>query len=206
MCFELGEKNGGFFVEFGATNGVKNSNTWLLEKKFGWKGVLAEPNPIWHSDLAINRIVFIERDCVYSKSGDSIEFILTNDTDPELSGIAKFSDADHFAEIRSRGQRIEVNTISLDDLLNKYNAPSVIDYLSMDTEGSELEILSSYSFRHRFRAISVENNHKNERSVDEILLSKGHIRVFKQFSQWDSWYVTSELRGEKQINIIAPEA
>nr|WP_210301882.1 FkbM family methyltransferase [Methylobacterium brachythecii] len=206
VCFELGEKNGGFFVEFGATNGVKNSNTWLLEKQFGWKGILAEPNPLWHSELAINRNAFIEKDCVSSTSGDSIEFILTNDTDPELSGIAKFSDADHFAEIRSQGQRVEINTISLDDLLDKYKAPSVVEYLSIDTEGSELEILSSYSFRHRFGVISVENNPKNEKLVDDILLSKGYIRVFRQFSQWDSWYVSSELRDKKQIEIISPEA
>src|SRR3979409_966312 len=46
--YELNERRGGFFVEFGATNGVVNSNTWLLEKKYGWKGILAEPNPVWH--------------------------------------------------------------------------------------------------------------------------------------------------------------
>ena len=44
VSYELGEKQDGFFVEFGATNGLANSNTWLLEKKYGWKGILAEPN------------------------------------------------------------------------------------------------------------------------------------------------------------------
>lgn len=206
ICFELGEKVGGYFVEFGATNGLKNSNTWLLEKEFAWKGILAEPNPVWHPDLRTNRSVHIEIKCVSSKSGEIVSFITTNDTDPELSGIAKFSDADHFAETRSHGQRIELETISLDDLLDKYEAPSLIDYMSIDTEGSELEILSSYSFKHKFRAISVENNPKNESAVDKMLLSKGYIRVFKTFSQWDSWYVSSELRNRRQMNIIAPDA
>jgi FkbM family methyltransferase len=206
VCFELGETREGFFVEFGATNGVKNSNTWLLETKLGWKGILAEPNPVWHSDLMLNRNASIETKCVSSKSGDIVTFITTNDTDPELSGIANFSDADHFAETRNHGQRIELETISLDDLLDKYEAPSIIDYMSIDTEGSELEILSSYSFRHRFKTISVENNPKNANDIDKILSSKGYVRVFKQFSQWDSWYVSSELRVGRQINIIAPEA
>lgn len=206
VCFELGEKSGGFFVEFGATNGLKNSNTWLLEKEFGWKGILAEPNPIWHPELMINRDVHIETKCISSKSGDTISFIATNDTDPELSGIAKFSAGDHFSEKRNHGQRIELETLSLDDLLNKYDAPPVIDYMSIDTEGSELDILLSYSFRHKFMVISIENNPDNEAKIDDILSSKGYVRVFRQFSQWDSWYVAAELRDGKQVNIISPES
>ncbi|NKB76872.1 MAG: hypothetical protein GKR96_07435 [Gammaproteobacteria bacterium] len=46
---ELSFKQGGFFVEFGATNGVGLSNTHLLETKFGWKGILAEPAKLWHT-------------------------------------------------------------------------------------------------------------------------------------------------------------
>ena len=46
VCYELGEKRDGFFVEFGATNGVKNSNTWLLETKLGWKGILGRTKSI----------------------------------------------------------------------------------------------------------------------------------------------------------------
>ncbi|MGU3417883.1 FkbM family methyltransferase [Methylobacterium sp. D54C] len=206
VCFELGEKSDGFFVEFGATNGLKNSNTWLLEKKLGWKGILAEPNPVWHRELMRNRDAFIETRCVSSRSGETVSFLATDDADPELSGMEAFSDADHFSETRKRGARLAVETISLDDLLDQYGAPEIIDYMSIDTEGSELEILSSYSFRHKFRTLSVENNPKTERAVEEMLVSKGYHRVFAQFSQWDSWYVSSELRSSAPIDIVAPEA
>ena len=206
VCFELGEKTGGYFVEFGATNGLRNSNTWLLEKKLGWKGILAEPNPLWHSDLAANRASCIEHKCVSAASGGIVTFITTNNTDPELSAIADFSGGDHFALTRSQGERIQVETISLDDLLEKYEAPSAIDYLSIDTEGSELEILSSYSFRHRFKTISVETNKTTEDKIHQILVSRGYTRVFKQFSQWDSWYVSEELRDGRTISIIAPDS
>src|SRR5260370_10835164 len=47
VSYELGERREGFFVEFGATNGIANSNTWLLEKTYNWRGILAEPNPLW---------------------------------------------------------------------------------------------------------------------------------------------------------------
>ena len=45
-----------------------------------------------------------------------------------------------------KGKKYRIKTISLEDLLLKYNAPVVIDYLSMDTEGSEYEILSAFNF------------------------------------------------------------
>jgi FkbM family methyltransferase len=206
VCFELAEKRNGFFVEFGSTNGLKNSNSWLLEKKFGWNGILAEPNPIWHSDLAANRSAPIEHRCVSSSSGAIVKFIVTDETDPELSSIADFSQGDHFSGIRSQGKQIEVETISLDDLLETYNAPTVIDYISIDTEGSELDILSAYSFSREFQLISVENNPKTEAAIQTLLESKGYRRVFPQFSQWDGWYVSRKLRSGEPLQIIAPES
>ncbi|MFC7689621.1 FkbM family methyltransferase [Paeniroseomonas aquatica] len=205
VCFELNEKRKASSLNL-AQRMEKNSNTWLLEKKFEWKGILAEPNPIWHQELINNRKCFIEKKCISSKSGDIVSFVTTNDTDPELSGIEQFSDADHFAETRRQGHRVRLETISLDDLLEKYNAPSAIDYMSIDTEGSELDILSSYSFKHRFKAISVENNKNNEKALDELMVSKGYVRVFRLFSQWDSWYVSSELRKEEEFTIAAPNS
>ena len=80
----------GFFVEFGATNGITLSNTYLLEKQFGCNGILAEPANIWKGDLINNRTSFIESKCVWSNSGSTINFIETSD--PELSTISSFDD------------------------------------------------------------------------------------------------------------------
>jgi FkbM family methyltransferase len=207
VCFELEEKQDGFFVEFGATNGVKNSNTWLLEKELGWRGILAEPNPFWHSDLAANRHVQIEHQCVSRRSGDSVSFITTDDTDPELSAIAADTAMnDHFADLRRKAKSITLTTISLDDLLDRYDAPAVIDYISIDTEGNEFEILSSFDFdRRRFKLISVEQNKDTEHKIQKLLESKHYIRVFTQFSQWDGWYISAEMRQSSRT-IFAPDA
>jgi FkbM family methyltransferase len=193
VSYELRERRDGFFVEFGATNGVTNSNTWLLENKYSWRGILAEPNPVWHSDLARSRNVSIDHRCVSSNSGDVVSFLATDGSDPELSAIAAFSDGDHFAEIRAEGAEIKVETVSLDQLLADHHAPERIDYLSIDTEGNEYDILSHFDFsRHMIDLVSVEQNARTEPMIEALLLGHGYRRVFKEFSQWDGWYVRAD--------------
>lgn len=193
VSYELGEKRGGFFVEFGATNGVTNSNTWLLEKEYGWQGILAEPNPFWHDALAQNRSSRKDRRCVSSSSGERVRFLATNAVDPELSGVAEFASGDHFAAVRSAGQEIEVETVSLNQLLAECNAPRRIDYMSIDTEGSEYDILRSFNFsRYTIDLLTVEQNRQTEAAIQAVLTKHGYKRVFAEFSQWDGWYVHSE--------------
>ena len=72
--------------------------------------------------------------------------ILTFNEVGELATIDDFSNSDLHAKARVNGKKYKVKTISLEDLLDKYNAPKIIDYLSIDTEGSELDILSSFNF------------------------------------------------------------
>lgn len=192
VCFELGGRRDGFFVEFGATNGLTNSNTHLLETAYGWTGILAEPNPVWHSQLHANRQCNIDTRCVSSSSGQNVSFLTTDESDPELSGIAEFANGDHFSEVRAKGVTIQVETVSLNDLLAQYGAPATIDYLSIDTEGSELEVLSHFDFSVRPRLLSVEQNKKTESAIDALLTKHGYVRVFREFSQWDGWFVSRE--------------
>ena len=189
VVFELGEMRGGFFVEFGATNGVTNSNSWLLEHRYGWAGILAEPNPVWHAELDTNRSCAVEKRCVYARSGETVSFVSTDD--PELSGISASAALDHYASVRQEGRTFEVETISLDDLLDRHGAPDVVDYMSVDTEGSELDILETFDFRRRrVRLLSVEhNNSPQEAKIDRLLAGHGYRRRFPEFSQWDGWYV-----------------
>jgi FkbM family methyltransferase len=205
VCFELGEKRNGYFVEFGATNGLTNSNTWLLETCLGWQGILAEPNPFWHAALVANRRAAIDQRCVYSRTGDVVDFITTDNSDPELSALAAVARRDHFARFRDKGTRIQVETVSLNDLLAERGAPSEIDYLSVDTEGSEYDILSALDFdRYAIKLISVEQSPKTEREIQRLLERKGYVRVFRHFSQWDAWYVAPYLRSNVVPEIYAP--
>jgi FkbM family methyltransferase len=193
----LGAPRSGFFVEFGATNGLDLSNTYLLEKHFGWRGILAEPAMNWQSDLARNRGCIIDQRCVWSQSGKNLMFNET--TIGELSTIDQFSHSDGHSVRRQAGKLYAVETVSLLELLESHSAPNVIDYLSVDTEGSEYEILSHFDFsKYTFRLITVEHNHTTMRSeIFDLLTAQGYRRVLEDISDFDDWYVHKSLKSRK---------
>jgi FkbM family methyltransferase len=187
----LKNKKNGFFVEFGATDGITLSNTFLLEKKYGWEGILAEPASNWQENLRANRHCIIDSRCVWEKSGEKLSFFEANDG--ELSTISIFKELDGHSEARKKGNEYFVDTISLNDLLAAHNAPNQIDYLSVDTEGSEFAILNELDFsRYSFNVITVEHNFTETREkVFALLTNNGYKRILNDFSQWDDWYVPS---------------
>jgi FkbM family methyltransferase len=178
-----GQKRGGFFVEFGAADGVFLSNTWLLENRYGWTGILAEPNPTSFEALARNRGCAVSNKCVYSRTGERLEFVATRQ--PEYSGLTAHNER----MSRRGGPRLMVETISLNDLLLEHNAPRQIDYMSLDTEGSELEILSTFDFdRWDVRAFSIEEG-GNREALAALLSPLGYERRWQALSCFDDWYI-----------------
>jgi len=186
---ELNYKRNGYFVEFGATNGIDLSNTYLLETEYGWNGILVEPATLWHKDLEINRKTIIDKRCVWKQSGESLVFNETNY--PELSSIDSFSSSDLHAKAREDGKKYSVKTISLLDLLTEHKAPREIDYLSIDTEGSEFEILENFDFeKYRFKIITCEHNYSPMREKLNTLFQKnGYENKYEHLSQFDDWWV-----------------
>lgn len=188
---QLNFKTHGYFVEFGATDGVNLSNTYLLETEFDWTGILAEPARRWQHDLRRNRGAHIDTRCVWRDSHSTLTFTEAEHTG--LSTISAFSDTDLHRDARKRrSNTYNVDTISLIDLLEKYNAPRVIDYLSIDTEGSEFEILRSFDFsRYKFRIITCEHNYSPIREkIFQLLKKNGYSRILQEISFVDDWYIS----------------
>ena len=190
VLHETQEMRAGYFVEFGATNGIDLSNTYLLETEYGWHGILAEPARVWSDALANNRTSMIDYRCVTDHTGDTVRF---NETEVgELSTIDSLSSRDMHSASRRSGTRYDVTTVSLNDMLEAYDAPKEFDYLSIDTEGSEYNILSALDFdRFRPRIITVEHNFVQETrdKLHTLLIGQGYRRKFETLSQFDDWYV-----------------
>jgi FkbM family methyltransferase len=198
VAFVHDGRQDGFFVEFGAADGVYLSNSLYLEQ-LGWRGIVAEPARNWQAALARNRTCVIEPRCVWTMSGETLMF---NETlEPELSTILKYSTGDGHANSRAGGEQYPVTTVSLNDMLREADAPEIIDYMSIDTEGSELAILQAFDFSaHKIMVLSVEHNFKtaDRSALYKLLTAQGLDRVLPELSRFDDWYVRRELLAKLQ--------
>lgn len=182
-----------FFVEFGATNGYRLSNTFYLEKLCGWNGILSEPARIWQEELIKVRNCSVDFRCVYSESNLTLNFSETSD--PELGTLSDFKNKDSHSILRALSMEYPVTSVSLFDLLKEYEAPFEIDYISIDTEGSEYDILRNFDFdSFKFNIITVEHNFTPNRELINVLLSSnGYVRILENISGHDDWYVSDKL-------------
>lgn len=187
-------KREGYFVEFGATNGIDLSNTYMLEKHYGWKGIVAEPARTWHADLLKNRDCVVVTDCVWSESGIQLEFSET--AIRELSTLSTFKGHDFHSDNRHVTSSYHVKTVTLEEMLEAAGAPTDIDFLSIDTEGSEFDILNHFDFtKYKLRVICVEHNYTpNREMIFSLLTQKGFTRVHEDISQFDDWYISNSGR------------
>lgn len=196
VLYMMKERVSGYFVEFGACDGVTLSNTCLLERDYGWHGILAEPNVYWHEQLSVNRNCIISHKCVAPHSGNQVLFSHVP-TMPELSRIYDIvpDDVHEHNGNRSIVENSIVETVSLLDLLREHNAPRWIDYLSVDTEGSEFSILKDFDFdEYSFRLISVEHAGDDLKRIEikKLLESHGYIRWRPELTRWDDWYMLKD--------------
>ena len=191
------------FLEFGATDGLELSNSYMLENLLGWKGVLSEPSPQWHDLLKKNRInTKIITKCIWSETGKTLDFFMSDEG--IYSTLNDFVDSDKNSmpantEARKKaGKVIAVETISLNDIIKEYFDNASPSYISIDTEGSEFKILETFNFKtYRPKVFTIEHNFtESQNKIDELLSSNGYERVFRELTSFDAWYVSSETLKE----------
>jgi hypothetical protein len=176
----------GIFVDVGFNDGMALSNTNVLDV-LGWKGLGIDPFPRNYSDR-INTIV--EIGCVY-KEQKEIEFICAGD----WGGIYDTMNSGKNNPNVIKADRIKIMAYPLEYYLIKHNFPSKIQYLSLDTEGSEYEILSVFPFhKYTFGCITYEHNYEETKrsQVRQLLESQGYI--FDKQLEVDDCFVHSSVK------------
>jgi len=177
--FFKGIKNG-FFVEIGAYDGVNGSNSLYFEKNLNWTGMAVEPSPLQFSLLKKNRKCICINKAI-SKNTEKKEFIDIINGLTMMSGInndqyqktLQILDKDP----RTKVEKIVIETETFKNVIgNNYS----IDYLSIDVEGGEQDILDAIDFKlYDIKVLSIENNYPAEINFQKFLENKNFMYLDK---------------------------
>jgi FkbM family methyltransferase len=190
-------KRGGVFVDIGAYDGVKFSNSLFFERHLGWRGLCIEPLPSAFAKLSAQRRARCLQLCVSDFEGTADFFECDAGIDEKmLSGLARHFDPRHVERVKTQasdGRSFQVPVRRLSDVLAEHGLYE-IDFCSIDTEGAELSILSELDTeRFRVAVFTVKNNY-DEPGLRELMAAKGYDLAARL--EHDDVYVR---RGVKQL-------
>ena len=180
----------GFCVEAGVCDGVGYSPTYVLEKEFEWTGILVEPNPVFFErGLENDRPNFTCVNKGLAGENKTVDFYCIDNTGGGYNGfpsLNSFGEKGWWDKVNSvwpdrSHMKIPIECVTLYDLLKENNAPDTIDYLSLDIEGAELNVLKTFPFNeYRFKAVSIEFS---PRELTTLLVKNGYIPVINPFCE-----------------------
>ena len=201
-------KSNGVFVEVGALDGFGASNTWFFEMERNWSGLLIEPNPVeFNKRNQHPRPNSIFENCAISDVEMDINFLSIEGPCNVLSGIMEFYNSQHLEridrelemysnhpeghELYSRKEQIPMKAVRLQTLFSKHNITK-IDFISIDVEGAELQVLNSINFdKVDISVFMIENNYGLEKET-EFLSSKGYKLLGN--IEWDSVFIKNDFQ------------
>jgi FkbM family methyltransferase len=173
----------GYFVDVGANDPKAMSQSWHLER-IGWDGVLVEPQPGLVQKLREQRRAKVFA-CACSSPANAGKILRLH-----VAGIHSSLNLDFFVAGMRREDVTEVPARTLDDILEEAGAPTPIDFLSIDVENHEIEVLSGLTLsRWRPRLILIEDLALNLR-IHRVLTARGYKWVRR--TGLNSWYVPKD--------------
>ena len=181
-----GYKNG-IFMDIGAHDGISINNTLYFEKYNNWKGINVEPIKQVYDKLIINRPNCININCAISNNNGIAEFICNTGYTEMISGLKNNYDSRHLQRLQNENEQmgstteiIIVETKKIETICDEHNIKH-INYLSIDVEGGEFEVIKSINFDKIFiDVIGFENNY-NDVSIPIIkfLENKNYYIIHK---------------------------
>uniref|UniRef100_A0A6C0BA37 Methyltransferase FkbM domain-containing protein n=1 Tax=viral metagenome TaxID=1070528 RepID=A0A6C0BA37_9ZZZZ len=188
-------KCNGVFLDIGAYDGITGSNTYFLEKYLNWSGVLVECNPNVINTCRMNRTNPICNKAIFNTEG-TVEFLIPKGDEmvggkEQLCGIKtslKKESLVYFSNAYSTSEIINVETITLNNIFKLYNL-TIVDYMSIDIEGGELNALLNFDFeKYKILFITIEHGciKEYQQQIYNFLISKGY--KLHRNNKWDDEY------------------
>lgn len=179
VLYVLNFKKRGVFIEIGGGDGKNISNTYLLEKKYFWRGLICEPDKRLHDKIKKYRRCKIVKNPIADicKSINFYQSFLYG------SSIKKIKNS----------KKIRLSGLCLNHLIEK-NIKQSVDYISIDTEGNEYDIIKNFNFKKfEIKIFTIEHNfNKNRNKIYKLMCKNGYSRKYKLLSYMDDWYVSSK--------------
>jgi FkbM family methyltransferase len=174
--FDKGYK--GTCIEVGAADGIKGSNTLYFEK-LNWDVLCIEPNPKQFDSLAKHRKNVVH--CAISDSIGKMDLTVFDIGEKNImSSLTSLRPDERLVEahkhIINDSYKVEVEVETLPNILETVNYPRKIDFISIDTEGTELDVLKGFDFnKYNVTLFVVENNY-DDKDIMDFMTSRGYVR------------------------------
>jgi FkbM family methyltransferase len=185
MIFK-GHKNG-VFMDVGSNDGITINNTLYFELVNKWTGINVEPIKEVYDKLVVNRPTCINLNCAVSDVDGKAEFLCNTGYTEMISGLKDKFDPRHLHRLTlenlqygSNTTTVEVETRRIESICDEHNI-SHINYLSIDVEGAEFEVIKSINFDKVFiDVIEFEDNYSDvSPPIIEYLSERGYLLFHK---------------------------
>lgn len=182
----------GYFVEVGAHNGLRHSNTLTLEQSFGWTGLLIEANPQLYAEMVKHRPACKHVKAAIGPAAQAEKFALGD----AYGGLMRYMTPQWLdGHAIHRSQIILVQTQPLAEVLFRSDCPATIDYLSLDVEGAELPILEAFfaapgRFTIDYMTVEFLYDRKLLERIQRLLEP---LFVLDEVRAWDACFIRKDL-------------
>lgn len=177
----LGGKRNGYFVDLASNDAIRISNTYALERGFGWTGICIEPNPIYWSSLSYRSNCHVVGAVVGERRMEEVVFKFNTAKGPQSGIVGSNFDNNKDNAAPNNKEEKRRSTVTLVEVLERFDAPKVIDYLSLDIEGAEYFVMNQFPFDiYRFNILTVE---RPSPQLEQVLQQNGYL-LLKELRKW----------------------
>jgi FkbM family methyltransferase len=170
-------KKDGFFVEIGALDGIIFSNSYIFEKYLNWSGICVEPDLRWKESIIANRKCNLSFNVISDISELEVDFC-THKNGGESFVKTEMRSWIYETDILETNK---IKTQTLTDLLESANSPKLVDWISIDAEGSELKIISKFLNDAYYDVNFINIEHTGNTDIDKLFENSNYVRIYSPF-------------------------